>query len=149
MTRASGSVVDPRGVASLAPLFFLIAATSGSSASACSSRASRSWHCAHRRGVAGRERGVGRRAGDLEKVGAGVEQEPLEGLTASKRRRAGRGADAGAVLGDAMQIDEVVFREPRQELGHELAEDVTVVAAEVEAVIGDRHPAAQPAVGSV
>jgi len=25
-----------------------------------------------------------------------------------------------------MEIDEVVFHEPRQELGHELAEDVTV-----------------------
>jgi len=103
---------------------------------------------AHRRGVAGRERGVGRRAGDVDEVGTGVEQEPLEGLTAAKRRRAGGRADAGAVLGDAMQIDEVVFREPRQGLGHELAEHVTVVAAEVvEAVIGDRHPAAQPAVG--
>src|SRR5213078_760728 len=50
LTRASGSVVDTRGVASLAPLFFLIAATSGSSASACSSRASRS--CATRAIVA-------------------------------------------------------------------------------------------------
>jgi len=49
-----------------------------------------------------------------------------------------------------MEIDEVVFHEPRQELGHELAEDVTVVAAEVvEAVIGDGDAAAQPAVGGV
>ena len=104
----------------------------------------------HRRGVAGRERGVGRRAGDLDEVGAGFRHEPLEGLTASKRRSAGGGADAGAVLGDAMEIDEVVFHEPRQELGHELAEDVAVVAAEiVEAVIGDCDAAAQPAVGGV
>jgi len=43
-----------------------------------------------------------------------------------------------------------MFEEPRQELGHELAEDVTVVAAEVvEAVIGDCAAAAQPAVGGV
>ena len=104
----------------------------------------------HRCGVASGERGVGRRAGDLDKVGAGVEQEPLEGLTAAKRRSAGGRADAGPVLGDAMEIDEVVFHEPRQELGHELAEHVTVVAAEiVEAVIGDRDAAAQPAVGGV
>jgi len=104
----------------------------------------------HRRGVASRERGVGRRAGDLDEVGASGEHEPLESLTTAKRRSPSGGADAGAVLGDAMQIDQVVFHEPRQELGHELAEDVTVVAAEVvEAVIGDRHPAAQPAVGSV
>ena len=104
----------------------------------------------HRRGVAGRARGVGRRAGDLDEVGAGREHEPLEGLIASKRRSAGGGADAGAVLGDAMEIDEVVFHEPRQELGHELAEHVTVVAAEVvEAVIGDCDAAAQPAVGGV
>ena len=73
-----------------------------------------------------------------------------ERLTASKRRSAGGGANAGAVLGDAMEIDEVVFHEPRQELGHELAEDVTMVAAEVvEAVIGDCDAAAQPAVGGV
>ena len=99
------------GVASLAPLFFLIAATSGSSASACSSRASRS--CATRasvaawRGVASRERGGSRRAGDLDEVGAGGEHESLEGLTASKRRSAGGGADAGSVLGNAVEIDEV------------------------------------------
>jgi len=105
-------------------------------------------YACHRRGVASGERGVGRRAGDLDEVGVGVEHEPLESLTAAKRRSAGGRADAGAVLGDAMEIDEVVFHEPRQELGHELAEHVTVVAAEVvEAVIGDRHPAAQPAVG--
>jgi hypothetical protein len=37
-----------------------------------------------------------------------------------------------------------------QELGHELAEHVTVVAAEVvEAVVGDGNTAAQPAVGRV
>ena len=43
-----------------------------------------------------------------------------------------------------------MLHEPRQELGHELAEDVTVVAAEVvEAVIGDCDAAAQPAVGGV
>jgi hypothetical protein len=49
-----------------------------------------------------------------------------------------------------MEIDEVVFHEPRQELGHELAEHVTVVAAEVaEAVIGDCDAAAQPAGGGV
>jgi hypothetical protein len=59
-------------------------------------------------------------------VGASGEHERLEGLTASKRRSAGGGADAGAVLGDTMEIDEVVFHEPRQELGHELAEDVTI-----------------------
>jgi hypothetical protein len=86
-------------------------------------------------------------------VGAGGQHEPLEGLTASKRRSAGGSPDAGAVLGDAreiMEIDEVVFHEPRQELGHELAEDVTVVAAEVvEAVTGDGDAAAQPAVGGV
>ena len=63
----------------------------------------------HRRDVAGRERGVGRRAGDLDEVGASGEHEPLEGLTASKRRSAGGGADAGAVLGDTMEIDEVMF----------------------------------------
>ena len=80
--------------------------------------------------MASGERGVGRRAGDLDKVGAGVEQEPLEGLTAAKRRSAGGRADAGAVLGDAMEIDEVVFHEPRQELGHERAEHVTLLAAE-------------------
>ena len=59
----------------------------------------------HRRGMAGRARGVGRRAGDLDEVGAGGGHEPLEGLTASKRRGAGGGADAGAVLGDAMERD--------------------------------------------
>src|ERR1041385_9231873 len=49
-----------------------------------------------------------------------------------------------------MEIDEVMFHEPRQELGHELAEHVTVVAAEVvEAVIGDGDAAAQPAVDGV
>jgi len=49
-----------------------------------------------------------------------------------------------------MEIDEVVVHEPRQELGHELAEAVTVVAANVvEAVIGDCGAAAQPAVGGV
>jgi hypothetical protein len=49
-----------------------------------------------------------------------------------------------------MEIDEVVFHEPRQELGHELAEDLAVVAAEVvEAVISDCDAAAQPAVGGV
>ena len=100
--------------------------------------------------MAGRERGVGRRADDLDEVGAGFRHEPLEGLTAAKRRSAGGGAEAGAVLGDAMEIDEVVFHESRQELGHELAEHVTVVAAEVvEAVIGDGDAAAQPAVGGV
>jgi hypothetical protein len=83
-------------------------------------------------------------------VGAGGGHEPLEGLTASKRRGAGGGAEAGAVLGDAMEIDEVVLHEPRQELGHQLAEDVIVVAAEVvEAVIGDCDAAAQPAGGGV
>ena len=47
-------------------------------------------------------------------------------------------------------IDEVVFHEPREELGHELAEHVTVVAAEVvEAVIGNGDDAAQPAVGGM
>jgi hypothetical protein len=100
--------------------------------------------------VAGCERVVGRRAGDLDEVGAGFRHEPLEGLTASKRRSAGGGTDAGAVLGDAMEIDEVVFHEPRQKLGDELAEHVTVVTAEVvEAVIGDCDAAAQPAVGGV
>jgi hypothetical protein len=114
MARASGSVGDTRGVASLAPLFFLIAATLGSSASACSSRSSRS--CATRAIVAAWRavRGVGRRAGDLDEVGTGFRHEPLEGLTASKRRSAGGGADAGAVLGDAMEIDEVVFHEPER-----------------------------------
>jgi hypothetical protein len=49
-----------------------------------------------------------------------------------------------------MEIDEAVFHEPRQELGHELTEDVTLVAPEVvEAVIGDRGAAAQPPVGGV
>jgi len=49
-----------------------------------------------------------------------------------------------------MEIDEVVHHEPRQELGHQLAEEFTVVAAEiVEAVIGDCDAAAQPAVGGV
>jgi hypothetical protein len=49
-----------------------------------------------------------------------------------------------------MEIDEVMFHEPRQELGHKLAEDVTMLAAEVvEAVIGDCDAAAQPAVGGV
>jgi len=81
-------------------------------------------------------------------VGASGAHEPLESLPTAQRRSASGGADAGAVLGDAMQIDQVVFQEPRQELGHEIAEDLTVVAAEVvEAVTGDRHPAAQPAVG--
>ena len=42
------------------------------------------------------------------------------------------------------------FNEPRQELSHEVAEDVTMVAAEVvEAVIGDGDAAAQSAVGGV
>src|SRR5204862_2991641 len=117
----------------------------------CSSRASRS--CATRAIVAAWRAvnaGVGRRAGDLDEEGAGGAHEPLEGLTASKRRSAGGGADAGTVLGDAMEIDEVVFHEPRQELGHELAEDVTMVAAEVvEAVISDGDAAAQPPVGGV
>jgi hypothetical protein len=49
-----------------------------------------------------------------------------------------------------VEIDEVVLHAPRQGLGHELAEHVTVVAAEVvEAVIGDCAAAAQPAVGGV
>lgn len=49
-----------------------------------------------------------------------------------------------------MEIDEVVFHEPRQKLGDEFAEHVTVVTAEVvEAVIGDCDAAAQPAVGGV
>jgi len=49
-----------------------------------------------------------------------------------------------------MEIDELMFHEPRRELGHELAEDVTVIAAEVvEAVIGDCDAAALPAVGGV
>jgi hypothetical protein len=88
--------------------------------------------------------------GEGEDTGAAGEHEPIEGLTASKRRGASGGADAGAVLGDAMEIDEVVLHEPRQELGHELAQDVTVVAAKVvEAVIGDRDAAAQPAGGGV
>jgi hypothetical protein len=65
----------------------------------------------HRLGVASRERGVGHSAGDFDEVSAGFGHEPLEGLTASKRRGAGGRADAGAVLGDAMQIDEVVFHE--------------------------------------
>jgi hypothetical protein len=91
-----------------------------------------------RRGVAGRARVVGRRAGDLDEVGAGFRHEPLEGLTASNRRSAGRGAEAGVVLGDAMEIDEVVLHQPREELGHQFAEHVAVVAVEViEAVIGD------------
>jgi hypothetical protein len=47
----------------------------------------------HVRGVAGRERGVGRRAGDLDEVGASLEHEPLEGVTASERRSAGGGAN--------------------------------------------------------
>jgi hypothetical protein len=48
------------------------------------------------------------------------------------------------------EIGEVVLHEPRQELGHELAEEVTVVAAEVvEAVIRDCDAAAQLAVGGV
>jgi hypothetical protein len=38
----------------------------------------------HRRGVASRARGVGRRAGDLDEVGTSFEHEALEGLTASK-----------------------------------------------------------------
>src|SRR4051812_16367251 len=106
MTRASGSVVDTRGGASLAPLFCLIAATSGRSARACSSRASRS--CATRAIVAAWRAvsaGSVARAGDLDEVGAGGEHEPLEGLTASKRRSAGGGADTSAVLGDAMERD--------------------------------------------
>jgi hypothetical protein len=82
--------------------------------------------------------------------GAALAHEAFEGLTAPKRRGAGGGADAGAALGDAMERDEVVFHEPRHELIHELAEHVTVVAAEVvEAVIGDCDAAAQPAVGGV
>ena len=59
----------------------------------------------HRRGAAGRERGVGRRAGDLDEVGARGGHEPLEGVTGSNRRSAGGRADAGAVLGDAMEAD--------------------------------------------
>jgi hypothetical protein len=86
MMRASGSVVDTRGVASLAPLFFLIAATSGSSASerVLESREPILRYARHRRGVASRARGVGRRAGDLDEVGTSFEHEALEGLTASK-----------------------------------------------------------------
>jgi hypothetical protein len=52
---------------------------------------------------------------------------------AAQRRRVPRGG---------VEIDEAVFHEPRQELGHEPAEDATVVAAAVvEAVIGDRDAA--------
>jgi len=60
-------------------------------------------YASHRRGAAGRARGVGRRAGDLDELGARFRHEPLEGLTASKRRSAGGGADASAILGDAME----------------------------------------------
>jgi len=54
---------------------------------------------------ASRERRVGGRAGDLDEVGGGFAHEPLEGVAGSKRRSAGGRADAGAVLGDAMEID--------------------------------------------
>jgi hypothetical protein len=80
----------------------------------------------HRLGVASRERGVGRRAGDLDEVGAGGEHEPLEGLTASNDAAPAEARMRVPSWATRWESDEVVLHEPRQELGHELAEDVTV-----------------------
>ena len=176
MTRASGSVVDTRawgrvlgaavlrdrgdvgelGERVLEPREPILCENQAGLSMRARSRARSRGHSAskttlsdprHRRGVASREREVGRRAGDLDGVGAGVEREPLECLTAAKRRSAGGRAEAGAVLGDAMQIDEVVFCEPRQELVTSSLNTSPWSLRKVEAVIGDRDAAAQPAVG--
>jgi hypothetical protein len=88
---------------------------------------------------------VGRRAGDLDEVGAGFRHEPLEGLTASKRRSAGGGADASAVLGDALEIDEVVGVEVDPPPGDLAALRTLLPARRAPAAPGDFRPAGSSA----
>src|SRR5262245_14315537 len=74
----------------------------------------------------------------------------LERLTAAKRGSAGAGADAHAILGNAVEFDEALLTQHLNGVGEHLLEFLEVIDPEVgKSVIVDGDAASQPTVGIV
>src|SRR5262249_46392114 len=74
----------------------------------------------------------------------------LEGLLLAEGGGAGAGADAHAVDGDAVEIDQVLLAEHGDGVGQEPVEEVEVGGAEVgEGVVVDADPSGEPSEGVV
>src|SRR6266478_3424587 len=80
----------------------------------------------------------------------GLDQALLKRRLAAKRRRAGTGSDPHAVLRHPLEADQASVHQHCQDLGEEIIQSLTVLAAEVtDHVVIDRDATANPAVGVV
>jgi hypothetical protein len=80
----------------------------------------------------------------------GLVQVFLQGGLAVERGGAGAGADAHAVLGDAVEIDQVLLAQHGHGLGQELIEEIDMAGAEVgQGVVVDGDATDEPAEGVV
>jgi len=80
----------------------------------------------------------------------GFLQQFLQSLAAAKRSRAGAGANANTVLGDAVKIDQTLATEYTHRVRQHLLEEVAVLDAEVGEGVGvDKEAACKPEVGIV
>ena len=159
ITVACGSVVETRASFSSPGLIF--ASISGIRSSACSTRSNRS--SAWRIAAASLPRLAGSPAGDPPPqrlvcrgmggsgqllpqpldLGLGLLQESLQGLAAAKRGRSGTGADAHAILSDAVQIDQASLTQHLNGLLEQLLDELEVVGTEIgERVVVDGDPPA-------
>jgi len=151
MTRASGSVVETRATAILGAALLL----GGNRLRELLQRLLKSRDSvlggALPRGVpSSAELGVASFPGDRLQVRTGGLHELLERGPAAERAGTGTGANARAVLCDAVKLDERVLHEEREHLSHEVIEETTALDAELrEAAVLDGHTATEPAIGIV
>ncbi len=83
---------------------------------------------------------------DLGLGGLGLLQESLQRLAAAKRGRPGTGADAHAILGDAVQIDQALLTQHLHGMLEQRFQELGVVGTEIgERVIVDGNPSGKPA----
>src|SRR3954462_7047309 len=86
----------------------------------------------------------------LLELGSGLLQESLQGLAAVKRGRSGAGADAHAILSDAVQIDQALLTQHLHGLLEQLLDERGVIGTEIgERVVIDRDASGEPAKGIV
>src|SRR5262249_41907807 len=70
----------------------------------------------------------------------------LQGRTAAEGSRPGAGADAQAIVGNAVEIDQILFAQHGHGVGQQLVQQVEVLDAEVgQGVVVDRDATDQPA----
>src|SRR4051812_42962416 len=79
-------------------------------------------------------------------LGLGLLQESLQRRAAAKRGRPGTGADAHAILSDAVQIDQTLLTQHLNRLFEQLLRELKVVRAEIgERVVVDGDSTGEPA----